>query len=185
MKYNFRQRFLIKENKTAARKAKYCYGQQKITHTHCVHSHTVSATALSPLQHSDNMLQQLCSNAKLSGMFDVEIPQLKQIYVTRSRANYVCQPFLGPDSLPLCLYSLASLYLSLFLSLCLSVGCGNLFANIFQHQKYVCPTCPVPPLCAFACRCNCAAVVSFYSSSSSFFTLPLPFVRFLTISIFA
>lgn len=35
-------------------------------------------TATRPHSHSDNMLlQQLCSNAKLSGMFDVEIPQLK------------------------------------------------------------------------------------------------------------
>lgn len=35
-------------------------------------------TATRPHPHSDNMLlQQLCSNAKLSGMFDVEIPQLK------------------------------------------------------------------------------------------------------------
>lgn len=97
-----------------------------------------------PPTHSDNMLlQQLCSNAKLSGMFDVEIPQLKQIYVTRSRANYVCQPFLGPDSQPLSLYSPPTP--PLYLALSLPVGCGNLFANIFQHQKYVCPTCPGPP----------------------------------------
>lgn len=54
----------------------------------------------------------------------------------------------------------------------LSVGCGNLFANIFQHQKYVCPTCLPPSQTDFACRCNCAADVSFYSSSSSFFLCP-------------
>lgn len=58
--------------------------------------------------------------------------------------------------------------------LCLSLSAVAIYLQIFFSIKNMyAPLAPaLPALYAFACRCNCAAVVSFYSSSSS--PLPIP-----------